>query len=168
LEFPTRELSLYLTILTPPHLIIALSLSLSLVPPSLGRFFGSSKSPFFFYLPSFPLLLLLLVERTSYFFFQAMKLDPVPFRTDAAPAATPNRTRRPLSMATRKRLSLLRAAGYKGPILKTTPIVPTTLHHTKHTSSRTAKRKTPTQKKTLGKCKPTKSRTKAERKTTKT
>ena len=37
------------------------ALSLSLVPPSLGRFFGSSKAPFFFYLPSFLLLLLLLL-----------------------------------------------------------------------------------------------------------
>jgi hypothetical protein len=93
---------------------------------------------------------------------------PLPFRTDAAPAATPNRTRRPLSMAARLHVSRLRANGLKGPLVKTTPIVPRTLHHTKYTSSRTAKRKTPTQKKTLGKCKATKSRTKAERNKTKT
>jgi hypothetical protein len=41
-----------------------------------------------------------------------------------ARAATHNRTRRPLSMEARSFLSDLRANGYKGPLLKTTPAVP--------------------------------------------
>jgi len=68
------------------------------------------------------------------------KMEPSPTNTSARPAST----RRPLSLAARQHLHLMRANGMKGPLMKTTPIAPTSVHHTKHTRSRTANGKNTT------------------------
>ena len=79
------------------------------------------------------------------------KMEPSPTNTSARPAST----RRPLSLAARQYRDLMRANGMKGPLMKTTPIAPTSVHHTKHTRSRTANSK----KTTSRSAKPSSSRT---------